>query len=174
MEFITGKQSVPICATRASAKRKLKKLRCVIYMVEDGNDWNQQAENGYPPGYFLNEAYAHCESDGVEILRDYVDFMLHEGNIEKGYSYGIRRLLKDAKRGLFEEVIFWTAESYWRADSGFQLVVEELDKLGIFHRSLYISPAQHRAACKSAYRPTSPNHVEPSKHENKVQRRKMG
>lgn len=136
---------------RLSKKRRNK---TVLYGLVEGADWDPVEIVGYPPGHFYSAARDYCAQYGIVVHREYFDYNLEAGGYLYGPTFGLSKLIKDARNQRFNEVVFLSADFHWNDDPGFREVIRELNQLGIGHRNINLwgSSKVNNSDC---YRPTT-------------------
>ncbi|WP_445489213.1 recombinase family protein [Niallia sp. 03133] len=106
------------------------KTKVALYVRVSTED---QAENGYSIEAQLNTLRNHCEMLGKTIVEEYIDKGI-SGKSINGRN-GLKRLLEDAKKGKFNEVIVWKISRLARNTIDLLKIVEELHKNNVIFRS---------------------------------------
>lgn len=82
----------------------------------------------------LNALRAYCEANGKEIYAEYVDEGVSGINMEGRHS--LQRLLKDAEKQEFHEVIVWNLNRLARNTLDVMNIIHKLDDRNITFRSI--------------------------------------
>ncbi|HFJ9387310.1 TPA: recombinase family protein [Bacillus nitratireducens] len=93
----------------------------------------EQANNGYSIDAQLNTLRNHCEISGKTIVEEYADKGISGTSISG--RHGLQKMLEDAKKGLFSEVIVWKISRLARNTIDILKIVEELNKNNVVFRS---------------------------------------
>jgi site-specific DNA recombinase len=93
----------------------------------------EQAEHGYSIEAQLETLRNYCELYGKEIYEEYVDAGVSGKSIEGRNA--LQRLLKDAERNLFQEVLVWRLNRLARNSLDLLTTIEQLKGWNITFRS---------------------------------------
>lgn len=93
----------------------------------------EQTEEGYSIDAQLETVKKKCELDGKQVINHYVDKGISGKSIEKREA--LKRLLKDAKEGKFDEVWVWKTNRLARNHLDLLKIVDELNKYNIAFKS---------------------------------------
>lgn len=108
-----------------------------IYAPADGEECYFSTRMGYPPGFWIDEAYDWCSRMGIEINKVYSDFHMQEGDITAGRCRGVTLLVEDAIKGKFRKVLFWDFDEMFRLDPyGMYKVIATLRSINIEYQSI--------------------------------------
>lgn len=105
-------------------------LRIAIYARVSTEE---QAEYGYSIDAQLDTLRAYCNMHQKTIVGEYVDRGVSGKSIEGRYE--LQKLLRDAKQGLFDEVLVWKINRISRRTIDLLKIVEELGQKKITFRS---------------------------------------
>lgn len=93
----------------------------------------EQAEQGYSIDAQLDTLRNYCKLYGKEIHEEYVDAGISGTSIEGRFA--LQRLLKDAEKNLFHEVLVWKISRLARNSLELLTTIEQFKRLNIFFRS---------------------------------------
>ncbi len=93
----------------------------------------EQAEEGYSIDAQIETVKKKCELEGKQVINHYVDRGISGKSIEKREA--LKRLLKDAKEGQYEEVWVWKTNRLARNHLDLLKIVDELNKYNIDFKS---------------------------------------
>ncbi|MEK3719271.1 recombinase family protein [Paenibacillus sp. FSL H8-0034] len=82
----------------------------------------------------LQELRAYCEANGKEIYAEYVDEGVSGMSMEGRHS--LQRLLEDAKKQEFQEVIIWKINRLARNVLDVMSIIHKMDSCGVTLRSI--------------------------------------
>ncbi|MBE9913676.1 recombinase family protein [Paenibacillus donghaensis] len=85
-------------------------------------------------GNQLQALHAYCEANGKEIYAEYVDEGVSGMSMEGRHS--LRRLLEDAEKQAFQEVIVWKLNRLARRSIELIILVDKLDQRHVQVRSM--------------------------------------
>ncbi|MZQ74727.1 MAG: recombinase family protein [Peptoclostridium sp.] len=93
----------------------------------------EQAEEGYSIDAQLDTVKKKCEQEGRVVVNEYVDRGISGKSIEKRDA--LKKLLKDAAKGQFEEVWVWKTNRLARNHLDLLKIVDELNKNNVGFKS---------------------------------------
>ncbi|WP_213586635.1 recombinase family protein [Paenibacillus sp. J2TS4] len=93
----------------------------------------EQAEQGYSIEAQLDTLRNYCKLYGKEIHEEYVDAGISGTSIEGRFA--LQRLLKDAEKNLFQEVLVWKINRLARNSLDLLTTIEQFKRLNISFRS---------------------------------------
>lgn len=112
------------------AEKKENLIRVAIYARVSTEE---QAEHGYSIDAQLDTLRQYCKLYSKEVAGEYVDRGVSGKEMTKRHE--LQKLLRDAERGLFEEVIVWKFNRMSRKTKDLLEIVERLDKNNVYFRS---------------------------------------
>lgn len=107
-----------------------KSIKVAIYVRVSTEE---QAEQGYSIDAQLDTLRNYCNLYGKEIHEEYVDAGISGTSIEGRFA--LQRLLKDAKKNLFHEVLVWKISRLARNSLELLTTIEQFKRLNISFRS---------------------------------------
>lgn len=93
----------------------------------------EQAEHGYSIDAQLETLRQYCKLYNKEIYDEYIDPGVSGKEMTKRHE--LQRLLRDAERGMFSEVIVWKFNRMSRKTKDLLEIVDRLDKCNVYFRS---------------------------------------
>jgi site-specific DNA recombinase len=107
-----------------------KRVRVAIYARVSTEE---QAEHGYSIDAQLDNLRQWCKLYGREVAGEYVDRGISGKEMTKRHE--LQKLLRDAERGCFEEVLTWRINRMSRKTKDLLEIVEHLNKHNVYFRS---------------------------------------
>lgn len=93
----------------------------------------EQAEHGYSIDAQIDTLRTDCNQKGKLIAGEYVDRGISGKEMTKRHE--LKRLLRDAENGLFDEVVVWKINRLSRKTKDLLEIVERLNKCNVYFRS---------------------------------------
>lgn len=105
-------------------------LRAAIYVRVSTEE---QADHGYSIDAQLDTLRKYCNLYEHSIYKEFVDRGISGKSMENRYE--LQQMLRDAKEGLFDEVLVWRINRLARRNIDLLQIVEQLDKYNVTFRS---------------------------------------